>query len=77
MRFLFFVSGWDGCAADATMYNNARLAGFTIPPGKCYLADAGFGICDALLMPYRAVRYHLAEWARWAQRYIIFTVIFL
>ncbi|KAF7346733.1 putative transposase [Mycena sanguinolenta] len=68
MRFLFFVSGWDGCSSDASMYNNARLAGFTIPPGKCYLADAGFGICDALLVPYRSTRYHLAEWARWAQR---------
>jgi hypothetical protein len=52
MQFLFFVSGWDGCASDASMYNNARLAGFAIPPGKCYLADAGFGICDALLIPY-------------------------
>jgi hypothetical protein len=25
MRFLFFVSGWDGCASDASMYNNACL----------------------------------------------------
>ena len=68
MRFLFFVSGWDGCAADASMYSHACLAGFAIPPGKSYLSDAGFGICDTLLIPYRNTCYHLAEWARWAQR---------
>jgi hypothetical protein len=28
------------------------------------LADAGFGACDALLVPYRKVCYHLAEWGR-------------
>lgn len=68
MRFLLFISGWDGCAADATMYAKARLSDFRIPPGKCYLADAGFGICNALLVPYRGVRYHLAEWGRANQR---------
>lgn len=64
MRFLFFISGWDGCAADSAMYAAARLQDFRIPPGKCYLADAGFGICEALLVPFRSTRYHLAEWAR-------------
>jgi len=43
----------------------ARLTDFTIPPGKVYLADAGFAACDELLVPYRGVRYHLAEWG-WA-----------
>jgi hypothetical protein len=69
MRFLFLVTGWDGCAADSTMYTKARLKDFYIPEGRCYLADAGFGICDALLVPYRAVRYHLAEWGRANTRY--------
>lgn len=68
MRFLLFIGGWDGCAADATMYGKARLKDFPIPPGKSYLADAGFGICDALLVPYWSVRYHLAEWGRANQR---------
>jgi len=27
-----------------------------------YLADADFPHCDQLLIPYRGVRYHLAEW---------------
>lgn len=70
MRFLFLVTGWEGSAADATMYNTARMQDFTIPNGKCYLADAGFGICEALLVPYRGVRYHLAEWGRANLRYV-------
>ncbi|KAF7322355.1 putative transposase [Mycena chlorophos] len=64
MRFLFFTGGWEGCAADAMMYSRAHLEDFPIPAGKMYLADAGFGICDALLVPYRQVQYHLAEWGR-------------
>lgn len=37
-------------------------------PGKYYIADAGFGTCDALLTPYRKVQYHLKEWGRAAVR---------
>ena len=44
------------------MFMHARLVDFLIPQGKFYLADAGFAHCDALLVPYRGVRYHLAEW---------------
>jgi hypothetical protein len=62
--FLYVISGWEGSAADATLYANARLTDFLIPDGKYYLADAGFGICDSLLVPYRGVQYHLAEWGR-------------
>ena len=64
MKFLYFLSGWEGSAADATMYSHSRLVDFYIPAGKFYLADAGFGICDSLMVPYRGVRYHLAEWGR-------------
>lgn len=64
MRFQYILSGMDGCTADASMYNDARLSDLTIPADKYYLADAGFGMCDSLLIPYRGVRYHLAEWGR-------------
>lgn len=77
MRFLLFISGWDGCAADSQMYAKARLQDFPIPPGKCYLADAGFGICDSLLVPYRGVRYHLAEWGRVGKRHVLMIVLIL
>jgi hypothetical protein len=51
------------------MYMHARLIDFMIPPGKYYLADAGFALCDTLLTPYRGIRYHLAEWGRAGVRY--------
>ena len=44
--------------------------GFDIPPGKYNLADAGFPSCNELLIPYRNVRYHLAEWGRANARYV-------
>lgn len=44
------------------MYAHSRLTNLTIPEGKFYLADAGFGICDSLLVPYCGIHYHLAEW---------------
>lgn len=64
LHFVFFVSGWEGSSADAEMYQNARFTNLTIPEDQYFLADAGFGACDTLLVPYRAVRYHLAEWGR-------------
>ena len=64
LRFLYVLSGWEGSAADATVYNAARNVDFQIPQGKIYLADAGYPSCDELLVPYRGVRYHLAEWQR-------------
>ncbi|KIL55985.1 hypothetical protein M378DRAFT_53883, partial [Amanita muscaria Koide BX008] len=60
----YVLSGWEGSAADATVYNDARSTGFPIPADKFYLADAGYATCDELLVPYRGVRYHLAEWRR-------------
>lgn len=63
-RFLYFIAGFEGSVADATMFMHARLMDFMIPQGKYYLADAGFAACDTLLVPYRGVRYHLAEWGR-------------
>lgn len=61
MSFLYILSGWEGSAADAHVYHDARITDFHIPPGKYYLADARFAACDELLVPYRGVRYHLAE----------------
>jgi len=58
------LSGWEGSAADATMYTRSRFVDLVIPANRFYLADAGFGICDSLMVPFRGVRYHLAEWGR-------------
>jgi len=47
---------------DATIFTRAQQVDLDVIPGRYYLADAGFGTCDALLVPYRKVCYHLAEW---------------
>ena len=54
MIFYYIVSGWDGSAADAYMYNDARLIDLAIPDGKCYLADAGFAQCPQYRLPERS-----------------------
>ena len=68
MSFYYIFSGWDGSAADSTMFYDARITDLQIPAGKYYLADAGFPTCDALVIPKRGVCYHLVEWGRAAQR---------
>ena len=68
MNFYYIFSGWDGSAANSTMFYDARITDLKIPVGKYYLADAGFPICDTLLIPKRGVCYHLAEWGHAHQR---------
>jgi hypothetical protein len=62
LKFQYFLSGADGASSDATLFIDARTSDLSVPPGKYYLADAGFPACDSLMIPYRRVRYHLAEW---------------
>jgi hypothetical protein len=69
--FTYAVTGWDGSTADAHMWNDAHMNHLRMPPGKYLLADAGFGICDALLVPYRGVRYHVKEWHQSNLRYVV------
>jgi hypothetical protein len=64
MQFVYSLTGWEGSATDARVYEDARSYDLQIPAGKYYLADAGFPLCPQLLVPYRNVRYHLAEWGR-------------
>ena len=52
MRFLYIFSGWDGSASDSTMFHDACITNLPIVHGKYYLADAGFPICETLLIPY-------------------------
>lgn len=64
MRFTYVLPGWEGSAADGRVYADARSTDFAVAEDTFYLADAGFPSCNALLVPYRGVRYHLKEWAR-------------
>lgn len=62
LLFIYAMTGWDGATADAAMWHDARSNDLAMPGGKYFLADAGFGGSDVLLVPYRGVRYHLKEW---------------
>lgn len=65
MNFCFIHAGWEGSAHDSKVLKDAvRGHGFKAPPGKYWLADAGYnGWDDLCLTPYSRVRYHLKEWA--------------
>jgi hypothetical protein len=71
LQFQYFLSGSDGTAADSGMFNRAQASDLAISPGKYYLADAGFAACSALIIPYRRVQYHLAEWSQANIRYAL------
>ena len=62
MLFIHIQSGWEESVADSQMFYDAHFTDFCIPVGKYYLTNTGFPACDALLVPYHGVRYHLAEW---------------
>ena len=68
--FTYTLSGWEGSATDAHVYDYAISHGLHIPDGKYLLADAGYPLLPQLLVPYRGIRYHLAEWGRANIRYV-------
>lgn len=68
LLFVYILSGWEGSASDSQIFNYARKWDFAVPAGKYYLADAGFPLCDVLMVPYRGIRYHLKEWGNAQQR---------
>jgi hypothetical protein len=71
LNFTYSLTGWEGSATDAHVYDDAISTNLCIPLGKYLLADAGYPLQPQLLVPYRSTRYHLAEWAWASQRYVI------
>jgi hypothetical protein len=71
MHFSYILSGWEGSASDCDVYQDACGNDFTIAKGKYYLANAGYGICDTLLVPFQGVWYHLREWEASGLSYVI------
>ncbi|KAE8726869.1 putative ripening-related protein 6-like [Hibiscus syriacus] len=65
LKFSYVIAGWEGSAHDSRILTDAltRPRGFSIPEGKYYLADAGYGIRNGIISPYRGVRYHLKEFS--------------
>lgn len=72
LRFCYLLCGWEGSAADSRIFDEARRDDFVIEPGTYYLADTGFPLCDALLVPYRGVRYHLKEWEQANLQFVLY-----
>jgi hypothetical protein len=64
IKFTYMLTGWEGSATDAHVYDDAITSDLHIPEEKYLLADAGYPLRRQLLVPYRGVRYHLAEWGR-------------
>jgi hypothetical protein len=64
ITFYYMFSAWEGSASDSTMFQDACVTDPPVPPGKYYLADAGFPICSTLVIPVRGKCYHLQEWGR-------------
>jgi hypothetical protein len=49
--FCYLLAGWEGSAADGRVFQDARQKGFAIIPGTYYLGNAGFPVCNCLLVP--------------------------
>jgi hypothetical protein len=64
MLFTYALTGWEGSISDSRLWEKATAGSLRIPEGCFLLADAGFPNCEELLVPYRSVRYHLAEHRR-------------
>ncbi|KAE8250713.1 hypothetical protein A4X13_0g4463 [Tilletia indica] len=63
LLFQFVIAEWEGSAADGYVLGRAMQTTLKIPEGRVFLGDAGFGLTKSVLVPYRATRYHLKEWA--------------
>src|SRR5882724_9586980 len=72
MHICYILSGWEGSASNGGVFHDAHVHDLVIPAGKYYLEDAGYPICDALMVPFRGVRYHLREWESSGLQYVNF-----
>ena len=44
LKFIYALTGWDGSATDALLWQDAPQKGLVIPEGKYFLGDAGFSL---------------------------------
>lgn len=60
-KFVYVASGYEGAAADSTVFRDVVSKGFKTPPGKFWLGDAAYSNSGVVLAPYRNTAYHLDE----------------
>lgn len=76
-KFVYALTGWEGSATDAKIWDEALAGGdFDIPDGKYYLGDGGYPGGRYILIPYREIRYHLAEWGQAKVRYVLHLLLY-
>ncbi|VTT62739.1 unnamed protein product [Fusarium fujikuroi] len=68
MTFLDCLGRAEGSINDATLIGYAYNGSFKVPPGRFFLADAGFGSRRGILIPFTRVRYYLQDWGDAAKR---------
>ena len=74
LQFVYAVTGLEGSATDAHIYKDAWVHDLHIPAGKYYLANAGFPLCNELLVPHRNICYHLTEWGHANVRWVFHSI---
>ena len=73
-NFTYVLCGWDGSVSDAALWRDAIMNNIWMPADWYLLGDAGFLSCNAILVPYHGVWYHLREW--WEEQVgYVFTLI--
>jgi hypothetical protein len=64
MTFTYSLTGWEGSASDAWIFESAININLEIPPGYYLLGDMGFPHWEGTMVPYQNTHYHLAEWGQ-------------
>ena len=75
MLYCHILAGWEGSISDGALLADARAHDFKPPQGRFFLGDAGFPLCNDMLVPYRGVRYHLREWESAKKRYFFLLIL--
>ena len=70
MLFMYALTGWEGSAMDAQIYQDMCSRYLHVLNGRYFLGDAGFSLCPEILIPYQRICYHLAEWCQVQLRYV-------
>ncbi|KAF8388497.1 hypothetical protein HHK36_027169 [Tetracentron sinense] len=65
LKFMYMLAEWEGSAHNSRILDDAlsRPNELRVPEGKYLLGDAGYGLCNGFILPYRGVRYHLKEYS--------------
>ena len=72
LKFTYMLSGWEGLATDAHVYDHATSKLLHIPQGKYLLANISYPLTPQLLVPFLGIHYHLAEWGCANIQYMIY-----